>query len=250
MPQRILDLGKGGYKFGSLIQEKMIAIYFRLKGDKEVNDKELNILVENTHSAGVDYRIFSEITDQKQIQPLKENLLVRIHNKEFDTIMLFRLTDWSASMTRMSHELAELSAIGIRIISHSENIDSFTPTGKLYLQMLNVFLEFKQTPGSESVGNESGNQCLNRKQFKKDQTIERKNDAIPDSFTKDGKNLTTRDSFDLIGLNDACLITGYSKNTIFQMTSKKQIPFYKRPGGRRIFFSKRALEQWIITGKI
>jgi excisionase family DNA binding protein len=230
----------------------MMAIYFRLKCDKEVNDKELNILVENANSSGGDYRIFSEITDQKQIQPLKENLLARIHNKEFNTIMLFRLSDWSASMTRMSHELAELSANGIRIISHSENIDSFTPTGKLYLQMLNVFSEFKQTPGSEVAGNESDNQCLNREQFKKDQTIERKNDAIPDSFTKDGKALssTSRESFDLVGLNEACQLTGYSRNTIFQMTSKKQIPFYKRPGGRRIFFSKRALEQWIMTGKI
>ncbi|MGD0343197.1 MAG: recombinase family protein [Bacteroidales bacterium] len=254
----------------------MIAIYFRLKSNNEVNDKALKILVENANSFGGNYRIFSEITDTKQNQPLKENLLERIHNNEFDIIVLFRLCDWSASMTRMSYELAELSANGIRIISHSENIDSFTPTGKLYLQMLGAFSEFGQTPGSESTGNDVIRNCIPGKLFRKDMIVERnnnrentgnhykkvlKNDFIPidlqkelndkitDSSIETGKTLTARNSFDLIGLSDACLLTGYSKNTIFQMTSKKLIPFFKRPGGRRIFFSKRALEQWIMTGK-
>jgi excisionase family DNA binding protein len=177
----------------------------------------------------------------------------------------------------LSYELAELNDEGIRIISYSENIDSFTPTGKLYLQILSTFSEYGQTIGSESSGNDLIRKCVPGKQFRRDGIVERKNDGentgnnyikklkddfnpvvlskestdnSADSSIEIRKILTARDSFDLIGLNDACLLTGYSKNTIFQMTSKKQIPFYKRPGGRRIFFSKRALEQWIVTGKI
>ncbi len=55
--------------------------------------------------------------------------------------------------------------------------------------------------------------------------------------------------FDLIDFKEACKLTGYSKHTLYQMTSRHEIPFLKRPGGRKIFFSKKALQEWIITGE-
>ena len=115
--------------------------------------------------------------------------------------------------------------------------------------MLAAFSEPGQTPDSEISRNKWGMDRLTREQFGRDQTIERKNDAIPDSFTKDGKNLTNKDSFDLIGRSEACHLTGYSRNTIFQMTSKKQIPFYKKPGGRRIFSLKELWNNGLWQGK-
>jgi excisionase family DNA binding protein len=44
-------------------------------------------------------------------------------------------------------------------------------------------------------------------------------------------------------------LTGYSKNTIYKMTSTNQIPFIKGPGRRKLFFSKKAILEWIFNEK-
>ena len=61
-------------------------------------------------------------------------------------------------------------------------------------------------------------------------------------------NQTQRD-FDIADINGASQITGYSKNSIYKMTSLHEIPFVKRPGGRKLFFSKKALESWLLSQK-
>jgi excisionase family DNA binding protein len=50
---------------------------------------------------------------------------------------------------------------------------------------------------------------------------------------------------DLIDVDKVCLLTGFSKHTIYKLTSTNQIPFYKRKGGRKIFFSIDEIEKWM-----
>jgi excisionase family DNA binding protein len=176
------------------------AIYLTSSDDNKSNQDRLAPLVDRVKSEGSQYKIFSEIPDKKGSQSLKKELLARVYDKEFDTILVYRLSDWSSSMLRLSSELREMDLKGIRFISCYENFDSFTLTGKLYIQVLLTV-----------------NEC--------------------------------EKCFDLVGLDEACSLTGYSKNTLYQLISRKLIPHFKRPNGRRIFFSKRALEQWIMTGE-
>ena len=74
-------------------------------------------------------------------------------------------------------------------------------------------------------------------------------DAVADALTKAGTYNSKKVEFDLIDINKASELTGYSKHTIWKMTSRHEIPFIKRPGGRKLFFSKKALELWIISGR-
>lgn len=39
-----------------------------------------------------------------------------------------------------------------------------------------------------------------------------------------------------------------SKSAIYRMTSKREIPFYN-PGGKKLYFKKSDLDQWILQGK-
>lgn len=59
----------------------------------------------------------------------------------------------------------------------------------------------------------------------------------------------TQSEFDIVDINGASRITGYSKNSIYKMTSRNEIPFIKRPGGRKLFFSKKRLEIWLLSEK-
>lgn len=52
---------------------------------------------------------------------------------------------------------------------------------------------------------------------------------------------------EILDINGAVEITGNSKNTIYQLTSKKLIPHFKR--GRKLYFKRSELLKWIEAGK-
>jgi excisionase family DNA binding protein len=249
------------------------AIYIMVSDDKESNQHRLKLLVERVKSEGRQYKIFPEIADKKGTQPLKKDLLSRIYKNEFDAVLVSRMRDWSDSLLRLSSELNELNSKGIRFISFNENFDSFSLTGKLYLQFLLTVTECEQSFDSVTKENDTNSvksvdhhfPCYTKtgRKTTEERSVELydfqgkipsddndcSKDFIPGMNSRIGKNSTKTNNFDLVGLSEACLLTGYSKHTIYQLTSRKLIPHFKRPHGRRIFFSKHALEQWIITGK-
>ena len=54
------------------------------------------------------------------------------------------------------------------------------------------------------------------------------------------------DSHVPVGLSEACRILGKSRSTIYEMTSKRTIPFHKR--GNKLYFFKDELFEWIRDG--
>jgi excisionase family DNA binding protein len=69
--------------------------------------------------------------------------------------------------------------------------------------------------------------------------------AVEEALKSNESYISKHSDFDFIDINEASLLTRYSKNTLYKMTSKHQIPFKRRPGGRKFFFSKKALIHWI-----
>jgi excisionase family DNA binding protein len=246
------------------------AIYLITCDDLEANQYRLALLVERAKLEGKQFKIFSEIYDKKGNQPLKKELLERVSRKEFNTILTYRLKEWSGSTNQLAMELNDLNVNGIRFISCYENFDTLTLTGRLYLQVLLSVNGYGQSFDSsaeendlsvmKSDGHVLGNKKSDRISSEESPTglnyfggtipSDEINSSGNDSSLGTGKNASMPDSFDLVGLSEASMLTGYSKNTLYQLTSRNLIPHHKRPHGRRIFFSKRALEQWILTGEI
>lgn len=52
---------------------------------------------------------------------------------------------------------------------------------------------------------------------------------------------------DLMTIKEASQFTGFTVGSIYQMVSKKQVPYMKV--SKRLHFSKKALAQWIATGE-
>ena len=73
--------------------------------------------------------------------------------------------------------------------------------------------------------------------------------AVENALIKTGAYISKKGDFDLIDIDGVCDLTGYSKHTIWKMTSRHEIPFIKRPGGRKLFFSKKAVEKWLLSEK-
>jgi excisionase family DNA binding protein len=53
-----------------------------------------------------------------------------------------------------------------------------------------------------------------------------------------------------IFLKDACDITGYKKNTIYSLITKKEIPFHKVAGRQKVFFYKSELVAWMNKSEV
>jgi predicted DNA-binding transcriptional regulator AlpA len=49
-------------------------------------------------------------------------------------------------------------------------------------------------------------------------------------------------------IDDVSLITGFSKGTIYNKTSRREIPFRKR--GKRLFFISDEIIDWIEEGEL
>ena len=53
----------------------------------------------------------------------------------------------------------------------------------------------------------------------------------------------------VLTFEDVVALTGFSKNYIYQLMSRKVIP-YSKPGGRKVFFSRKAIEEWLMSNPI
>lgn len=58
----------------------------------------------------------------------------------------------------------------------------------------------------------------------------------------------TMQNDDPVNLDQACNFLGIKKSYLYQLTHKKQIPFYK-PNGKMIFFSKNDLRKWLFRNR-
>ncbi len=63
------------------------------------------------------------------------------------------------------------------------------------------------------------------------------------------KNMKTQNE-EVIPLNEAAEFLRVSKSCLYKKTSQKQIPYYKPPGCKRIYFRKKELEEWLLSNKV
>jgi excisionase family DNA binding protein len=63
-----------------------------------------------------------------------------------------------------------------------------------------------------------------------------------------GKNNPVQETSDLLTVQEAAAYLHLSVPTLYGYVSKNTIPFCKRPGSKRLWFSKQELTEWIKTG--
>lgn len=53
---------------------------------------------------------------------------------------------------------------------------------------------------------------------------------------------------DTLTLEECAMLTGYSAQSLYTFTSKRQIPHFKR--GNYLYFSKKAVEEWLQSNPV
>lgn len=119
--------------------EKMkVAIYTRVSTEEQTTLNQLLRLQEQCKQRGWEYVIFEETQSSRKTRPVKNGLLQRLRNKEFDAVLVYKLDRWARSSSELILEVTELVTKGIGFVSYSENLDFSTATGKLMFNLLST----------------------------------------------------------------------------------------------------------------
>ena len=54
---------------------------------------------------------------------------------------------------------------------------------------------------------------------------------------------------DIVGIEEAAKEINYKVNTIYRLVSEKKIPFIKKTGHSKLYFSRKALQEWLMEGR-
>lgn len=53
------------------------------------------------------------------------------------------------------------------------------------------------------------------------------------------------------GIDDFCKVTGYKKNTVYQLVRQKKIPVYRAAhGGKKLMFKRDETEKWMVNKRM
>ncbi|MEN8248894.1 MAG: recombinase family protein [Bacteroidota bacterium] len=128
------------------MMNKKVALYCRVSttGGKQTNENQKIRLEEYVKSKGWDYDIYEEQESTRKTRPVKQALLQKIRNKEYDSVLVFKLDRWARSSSELILDTKEILDKGVGFISVSDNLDFTTASGKLHFQILSAFAEFER----------------------------------------------------------------------------------------------------------
>ncbi len=89
----------------------------------------------------------------------------------------------------------------------------------------------------------------NRKALFKDINFFKMESKIPQKIKSHTTtfNLSTRE---ILNVDETIVYLQLSRSCLYKKTSQKQIPYYKPPGCKQIYFRKTELEEWLLSNKI
>jgi len=123
---------------------KHIALYVRVSTSEQTVENQKIRLIEYAGKNGYSYDIYEETESTRKTRPVKQALLAKLRNHEYDAVIVYKLDRWARSSTELILDTKELIDKGIGFISISDNLDFGTASGKLHFQILSAFAEFER----------------------------------------------------------------------------------------------------------
>ena len=117
---------------------------FRSSTSEQTVENQKFRLIEYANNLGYSYDTFEETESTRKTRPVKQALLARLRNNEYDAVIIYKLDRWARSSTELILDVKELVDKNIAFISISDNLDFSTAAGRLHFQILSAFAEFER----------------------------------------------------------------------------------------------------------
>ncbi len=128
---------------------KKFALYVRTsRRDQNPKNQELKLLL-HCQRMEWDYIIFKEQETTRKTRPVKQELLKRLREGEFDGILIWKLDRWARSLQELIMDIDNVVARGKDFVVLTQPIDTTTAAGRLFMQILGAFAEFEREMISE-----------------------------------------------------------------------------------------------------
>jgi len=123
-----------------------VALYCRvsLSNGSQTNENQKIRLIDYAKSKGLAYDIYEETESSRKTRPIKQALLAKLRNNQYDAVIVFKLDRWARSSTELILDVKELIDKSVGFISVSDNLDFTTASGMLHFQILSAFSEFER----------------------------------------------------------------------------------------------------------
>jgi DNA invertase Pin-like site-specific DNA recombinase len=133
-----------------------VATYVRVsttgKGqDTEVQARELREYAERRGWTIVEEFSDSGVSGAKESRPALDEMMKAAKRRKFDAVLCWKLDRIGRSLKHLVNLLAELEAVGVALVSFSDNLDLSTPQGRLMFQIIGAMAEFERSLTVERV---------------------------------------------------------------------------------------------------
>jgi len=126
---------------------KKVALYVRVSstdGRQTVENQKI-ILVDYAQRNNLEYDIFEEEESTRKTRPVKQDLLSKLRNFEYQSVIIYKLDRWARSSTELILDTKELVDKNIGFLSLTDNLDFSSAAGRLQFQILSAFAEFERS---------------------------------------------------------------------------------------------------------
>jgi putative DNA-invertase from lambdoid prophage Rac len=125
------------------------ALYARVSTADQVCEMQLGELREYLARRGWDAAseyVDTGVSGAKTSRPQLDRLMKDARQRRFDAVVVWKLDRWGRSLAHLVQSIQELSALGIRFVAVTQNIDTdeSNPMSRLLLHLMGAFAEFER----------------------------------------------------------------------------------------------------------
>lgn len=121
-----------------------VAIYVRVSKRDMNPENQLIQLEKYAKEKGFEYTIFQEKESTRNTRPIKQEVLTKLRQREYEGVLIWKLDRWARSLQELITDINEITGKNLQFIVLTAPIDTTTASGRLFINVLGAFAEFER----------------------------------------------------------------------------------------------------------
>ena len=122
-----------------------VAIYARVSTEDQTLDQQIEPLKEWCQTRGHSYMVFSEkVSGAKSSRRELDLLMQKVRQRQFEAVLIYKLDRLGRSLKHLLQITEELNNKGVQFICLNPEIDTKSPNGRFFMQVMGAVAELER----------------------------------------------------------------------------------------------------------